>query len=93
MFLSKRTIPVFVLAISPKINQRVALIVMAPHMLLAPATKEDVADTELGGAWINRTPRKVIWTGVDGSTPGDICNAVSVKHASSSVLIVIVGTY
>ena len=78
MFLSKRTIPVFVLTISPKINQRVALIVMAPHMLLAPATKEDVADTELGGAWINRTPWQVSRAGVNGRTPENIRNSVSI---------------
>ena len=35
---------------------------------------------------------KVNRTGVDGSTPGDICNTASVKHAPSPVLFGIVST-
>ena len=70
----------------------ILLIVAAPQTLLTPDTKEVVADAACGGAWVNRTPRRVIRTGVDGSTPGDVCNDVSIKHATSPVLIVIVAT-
>ena len=55
-------------------------------------TKKVVADTASGGVWVNRTPQKVIRTGVDRSTPGNIRNAVRVKHAPSLVMIGIVGT-
>ena len=75
------------------INQRIAPIVVAPQTLLTPATNEDVMDVESGGAWVNRTLQQVSWVGVDGSTPGDICNYVSVENAPSSFLIVIVGGY
>ena len=69
---------------NPRIEQRIAPLVVAPQMLLTPATKEIVAGAALGGARVNRTPRQVIRTGVDGY-------AVSVEHTPPSVLIVIVG--
>ena len=45
-----------------------------------------------GGAWVNRTPRQVRRTGVDGSTPGGICNSVIVVEIPSPFLIGIVAT-
>ena len=57
-----------------------------------PATKEFVVDAALGGAWVNRTPHEIIQMGVDGITPEDICNAVSVKNYPFPVLIGIVAT-
>ena len=56
-------------------------------MILTTATKEVVADAALGGAWVNRTPRKVIRTGVYGSTPEEVYNAVSVNNAPYPVII------
>ena len=61
-----------------------------PQALLAPVTKEVVADTASGGAWINRNPWQVIRTGVNGSTPGNIHNTVSVVEPPSPFLIEIV---
>ena len=40
--LSNRIIPVVVPTMNVRINQRIAPIVMVPHMILAPATKEVV---------------------------------------------------
>ena len=90
--LSNRTIPVVVLTMIPMIDQSIPPIAMTPQTLLTPATKEVVAETASGRAWVNRTPQQVIQTGVDGSTPGDICNAVRIKNSTSPVLIGIVGT-
>ena len=42
---------------NPVIDQGIAPISLAPQTLLAPVTKEVVADVASGGAWINRTPR------------------------------------
>ena len=80
--LSNRTIPVVVLKMNPRIGQRIDTIVVSLQTLLTPTTKKVVADAALGGTWVNRTPGRVSRTGVDGSTPGDICNAASVKHAT-----------
>ena len=68
------------------IDQKIVLPIVAPHMLLTPATKELVADAALGGTLVNRTPRKVIRTGIGGSTPGENFNSVSVEHCTSPVL-------
>ena len=56
-------------------------------MLSMPETKEVVAGTASSGAWIGRIPQQVRRMGVDGSTPGDVCNSVRVKHAPYPVLI------
>ena len=66
---------------------------MAPQMLLTPSTKKVVADAASGGAWVKRTPRHVSSTGVDGRTPVNICNAVSVVHIPSPFLIFIIATF
>ena len=90
--LSNRTIPVVVPKMNPGIDQRIAPILVAPQTLLTPATKEVVADAASGGAWVNRTPRKPIRTGVDGSTPGNIRNSVSAENSLSRFLIGIFAT-
>ena len=77
---------------NPSIYHRILPIAVAPKALLATYTKEVVTHTAFGGVWVNRTPRQVIRTDVDGITPGDVCSAVIVKHAHSTVLIVIVST-
>ena len=48
--LSNRNIYVAPLAMKPGIDQGIVLIVLAPKMLLASATKEVVADVGSGGA-------------------------------------------
>ena len=63
---------------NPRIDQGIVPIVLAPQTLLETAAKEVVMDTALGVKWVNRTPRQVRRTGVDGSTPGDIHHAVRV---------------
>ena len=48
--LSNRTIPVLPLAVNPWIDQGIAPIVSVPQTLLAPVTKEVVAETASDGA-------------------------------------------
>ena len=74
------------------VDQGTAPIVLAPHTLLAPATKKVVLDTALGGAWVNSTTQQVIRKGVDGITPGEIRHTVSIVEPPSPVLIRIVAT-
>ena len=59
---------------------------------MVPATKEVITDAELGGAWVNMTPWQVSQTGVDRSTPGNICHAVIFVEPPCPVLIGIVAT-
>ena len=91
--MSNRTIPVISPAMNLGIDQGISPIVLAPQTLLKPTMKEVVADTALGGAWINRTLQQLIRVGVDGSNTGDIRNSVSIVEPPSPVLIEIVGTY
>ena len=86
--LSNRNIPVVI----PMMNPRIVPIVLAPQMILTPATKEVATDAASCGAWVNRTPRQVSRTGVDGSTPGDICHDVRIVEPNSTLLIGIVTT-
>ena len=78
------------LEINPGIYKGVLLILLAPQTLLETTPKEVVAYAESGGVWINRTLRQVSRTGVDGSTPCDICHTVSVVEPPYPVLIGIV---
>ena len=71
----------------PGIYQRVAPIILAPQNLLTPSTKEVITDTASVSVWINRTLRQVIRKGVDRSTPGDICNFVSVVEPPSPIFL------
>ena len=91
--LSNRTLPVVAPTMNPRIDHMIELIVVAPQTVLTPAMKEVVADTASGGAWVNMTPRKVIRTGIDGSTPCDMGHVVSIEHDPSPVMIGIVSTY
>ena len=77
---------------NPWIDQGIAEIILTPQTLLTPATKEIVADVSSGGAWINRNPRQLIRTGVDGSTPGDIGNNIGIVELSPPIMIGIIGT-
>ena len=47
--LSKRTIPVVVPTINPRIDQRVAPILVVPKTILVPATKEVISNAASGG--------------------------------------------
>ena len=78
--LSNRTLPVVVLTMNPRIYPKIVPIVVATQTLLTPEMKEVVADAACGSTWVNRTQRQFIITGIDVSTPGDVFNAVSVKH-------------
>ena len=77
---------------NPRIDPRIVPIVVVPQTLLTPKTKEVVADEERGGAWVNRTPRQVIRNWVNGSTSGNVCNAVSISHAPYPDPVLIVAT-
>ena len=77
----------------PGIDRGISPIVLAPQTLLVTAKEEVTMNTASSGAWINRTPRKIIRTGVDRITPGNILNTVSVVESTSIVLVVIVATY
>ena len=57
-----------------------------------PVTKWVAVNAALGSTWVNMTSRQLSQTGVDGSTPGNICNVFNIEHASSPVLIGIDGT-
>ena len=85
--MSNQTIPVVVLTINPRINQRIAPIVLEPQTLLTNAMKEAATDTASGGTWVNRTPRRVSQTGVNGSNPGDIYHTVRIVEPPSLFLI------
>ena len=85
--LSKRTLPVVVPTMDPRIDDSIAMIGGDSHKLSIPAIKEVVADTKRGGMWVNRTPGKVSRTGRYGSTPGDTSLYVRSKTAPSIVLI------
>ena len=89
---SNYIIPVFSPVMNLGIEQGIEPIILAQQTLMTPVTKEVVANTALGGAWLNRTPRQVSSTGIDGITPGDIRDAVSVVEPPSPVLVVIVDT-
>ena len=78
---------------NPRIDQGIVPIFLAPQTLLAPATKEVIAEAASGGAWVNRTLCQLSRTGVYGSTPGNIHNSIGVVEPPSPVLIVIVATY
>ena len=91
--MSNWTLPVVVPTINLRIEQRIELIVVAPQNLLTPDTKKFVADAACGGAWFNRTPWQLSRTGVNGITPGDVFNDVSVKNVLSPVLIGIGSTF
>ena len=73
---------------NPRIHNSIAPIVGTSQTLLTHLTKEVVAEAVCGGAWADRTPRQVIWTGVNGRTPGEVFNAVSVENSPSSVIII-----
>ena len=77
---------------TPGIDEDIAPIILAPHTLFTPAMKEVIVAAS-GGAWVNRNPWWFSRTGINGSTPGNICNAISIVEPPSPVLIKIVGTY
>ena len=77
---------------NPRIDQSIAPIALAPHTRLTHMTKEVIADAVSGGAWVNRTPRKISRKGANGNTTGYIFHAVSVFEPPSPVLIGIVTT-
>ena len=83
--LNNRTLPIVAPTMSPRVDPRIVLIVAAPQTLLTPEMKEVVADPACVGAWVNRNSRRLSRTGINGITPGEIFNAVSVKNANSSV--------
>ena len=76
-----------------RIDDRIVPIGVDNKNLSMPATKEFPADAACGGAWVNRTLCQVSQTGVNASTPGDVCNAVSAKHSPYTVLIGSLTTY
>ena len=53
--LIKRTLPVVIPTMNPRIKDRIAPTGRDSQTLLTSVTKEVVADAGLGGAWVNRT--------------------------------------
>ena len=53
--LSNQTIPVVVPTMKPRIEQKIAPILVVPRTLLTPATKEAIVDAASGVVWVNRT--------------------------------------
>ena len=72
---------------NPGIDQGILEIRLTPQALLMPASKEIAADALPGGAWVYRTPRKVIRTGINGSIPGEIGNIIGIIEVSSPDMI------
>ena len=91
-FSRNQTLPVVAQNINLRIDHRIVPNLASPQTLLTPDMKEVVADAAYICALVKRTPRKVGMTGVNGSTPGDVFNAVSVEHTPSPVIIGIVAT-
>ena len=91
--LSNQTIPVVFLTMNPSIDQSIDPIVIAPQTLLMTTMKEVVSDAALGDAWVNKAMWQISWTGVNGSTPGNILNAFNIKHDLSPILIEMVSIY
>ena len=91
--MSNRTLPIVFPTMNPRIYNKIAPIGGASQKILMPATREVVTDTVSGGVCVRRTPQQGRRTGVNGSTPGYIGHAVSVEHALSPFLILIVGPF
>ena len=53
-------------------------IVLAPQTLIMSVAKKLFADVTSGNAWTNWTPRQIIRTGVNRSTPGNIGHACGI---------------
>ena len=85
--LSNRTLPVVVPTMNLRIDNRIVPIVGDFQTLFTPATKEVVADAECSSTWVDWTPRQLILTGVDGSTPGNTGLDLRSKSSPSQVLI------
>ena len=86
--LSYWTIPI----LPPPTNPIILVIKLTPQTLLTSAAKENIANANLGGTWMYRTPRQVSRTEVGGSTLGGIVNSIIIIETSYPDLIGIVGT-
>ena len=67
--LSNRTFPVVVPRMNLRIDNMITPIGRYYQTLLAPVTKEVVADAAYGGAWVNRTLGQIIRTGSTEAPP------------------------
>ena len=70
----------------PRIDDSIATCGGTPHTLAMPKTKEFITDVARSSVWVNRTPKRVNRTEMDGSTPGDTCIDVRSPQANSPVL-------
>ena len=77
---------------TPLTNPGIAEIVLTLQIIMTPARKEILTDAASVGTWTYRTPRRVIRTGIDGSTPGNIGNSIVIVEKFSPDLIGIIGT-
>ena len=77
---------------NPGIDQGIAAIVLVPHMLLPPVTKEIVAYADYSGAWTSINTRQVSRTDANIITPGNIGNNIGIVEPSSPILIGNIGT-
>ena len=67
-------------------------VILAAQMLMTLAVKKIFVDATPGNAWTNRTPRKIIRMGVDGTIPGNIGHSCGISETSSPSLILIIVT-
>ena len=74
--LSYQTIPVLPLPTNLGIDQGILEIRLMPQTLMKPVTKKIVSVVVLGDKWVNRGPRRVSRTDVDGIAPGNIGNNI-----------------
>ena len=85
--LSNRTLPVVVLMMEPRIDDRIATVGGDYHTLATTAMVEVIAETARVSAWVNWYSRHGSRTGRYCSTPGDTGMDVTSKPAPSQVLI------
>ena len=75
--LSNRTLPIITTTMNPQIDDWIATCSGTPHTTVTPLTKEVITDAACSSARVIRSPRHVIRTSRDGTTPGDTLHAVS----------------
>ena len=79
--LSNWALPIITMTIDPQIDNKIETCGAFPYKIATPPTTEVNTDAVI------QTPRRVIWTGRDGTTPGDCEISVIPPGDNSPVLI------
>ena len=89
--LCNQTLPIITMTMYPWIDDRVVTCGASLRKLATPSTTEVITDTLRSSVWVLRSPRHVIQTIRDGTTPLNCDISVSSTWANSPVLIVGIG--